>query len=209
MGGVARAIGGAITAPFKAAASVVGGVIRGAGQVLKGAGQILTGDFKGGLHSMFIKSGGEVLSGALGGAKAILGNPITAGVAGFMLGGPLGAMAGVGFGGAAAGFLGNMQNSIQQGTGIGPYADYNRQNNCDNFGPNNGQFGDGCGNYYPPQFPPQMYPQPMPWMPQQPWGQQPPWAQPMPWVTDPWGGQPCPPPPPHCCHCCHQRNYFC
>lgn len=191
MGRVVRAVGGAITAPFKAAASVVKGVVRGAGQVLKGAGQVLTGDFKGGLHSMFVKSGGEVLSGALGGAKHILGNPITATIAGGLLGGPVGAFAGLAFGGAASNYLGNMQQGVISATGIGPQQAFHQANNYQAFGPYNGSYGAGGGQIMPPYLSPNMYPyNPNPGMYPPQFGPQygPPQFGPQPWGPQPFGG---------------------
>ena len=160
MGGAVRAIGGAIAAPFRAAGSVIGGVVRGAGRVFEGAGKILQGDFKGGLHSMFIKSGGEVLSGVLGAGKEILGNPITATIAGAMIPGfgLAGAIGGAMFGGAASNFLGNMQQGVINATGIGPEQSCQRSNNHQCFGPRNGSCGSGAGVLMPPCMPPHQYP---------------------------------------------------
>ena len=205
MGGVVRAVGGAIAAPFKAVASVAGGVIRGAGRVFEGAGKILQGDFKGGLHSMFIKSGGEVLSGVLGAGKEILGNPITATIAGAMIPGfgLLGAAGGLMFGGAASNFLGNMQQGVIGATGIGPQESFQQANNYQNFGPHNGGYGAGSGQIMPPGLPPNMYPynpnqgqygqQPYGQQPyyggQQPYGQQPYYGGQQPYGQQPYGQQ--------------------
>ena len=168
VGRVVEAVASPFVAAGKAVGSAVGGVVRGAGQVLKGAGQILTGDFKEGLHSMFIKSTGEAVGGLVGAGKHLFGNPVTAfltggalmlgtgGTAGFLLAGAGSAL----FGGGTSEALGNLQQGIYNWTGVNqPEGQCHKSNNECKLGKHNGQCSENPGITLPPGMPPQFYPQ--------------------------------------------------
>lgn len=172
MGGVVRAVKTVVTTPFRAA-----------GRVFDGVGKIFKGDIGGGLKDIFIKSGGELVKGALDTGKHLLGDPIVAGIAGAVLmpGMPfIGAALGVGVGQLGSKALGGLSDMVAGATGIGPQEQCQQAHNHQCFGPRNGCVGAGGGGIMPPCMPPHQYPYP-PMMPQYPmmppYGQQPPYGQ--------------------------------
>ena len=159
---------------IRGAVDVVRGVARGVGRVVggvvEGAGKLLSGDPIGALGSVVggvVKGTGEVLHGGLSAVKSVAGDPIVGGVIGGVVGGvltfgnPLGIMAGAGAGimagQAISGVAGFLDNGVQSLFGVGPKGECAQANNCRDFGPCNGGYGNGCGGVMQPPFPPYGY----------------------------------------------------
>ena len=153
MGGVVRGIGRAIGGVVRGVGSAVGGVVKGVGYLAQGRLDKAVGSVVGGV----VKGAGYVLKGGLGAVKDVLGDPIVgiaAGVGGFMLGGPLGAAAGLLLAKGGSKLAGGLEKGVGHLFGLNQpqYQQLGYGQNLSAFGPYNAHMGAMPGGLYPPFF---------------------------------------------------------